>query len=83
MIEAVHRLTPRQEPSMSQTHEPDEEDIVIHERQQVAVFVNTRGRIAILGQGGGFDEDQLIVVDTSDVDRLCQALRRAKQEARS
>ena len=68
---------------MSESREPDEEDIVIHERQQVSVFVNGRGRIAILGQGGGFDEEQLIVVDLSDVDRLCQALRRAKQEARS
>ena len=68
---------------MSESREPDEEDIVIHERQQVAVYVNARGRIAILGQGGGFDEEQLIVVDPSDVDRLCQALRRAKQEARS
>ena len=58
-----------------------EQDVVLHHRGKTAVHETSSGQIAIRQEDFDISEDDIVVViDAVDVEKLCQALRKVKEE---
>jgi hypothetical protein len=53
---------------------PENKDVLVPDRQAVALYINTWGQI-VLRQCGGYDDDVWILINAHDVPRLIERLK--------